>query len=128
MKRFVLSVLLLFVAVPSGAQIQRDTATTSYTVSGVKVIHRHTNTSIVVANLYLLGGARQLTPATSGIETFLLAVTERGTKGYSRDALRRAMARTGSEIGVSPKEDWTVFGLRTTKTELDSSWAIFADR
>ncbi len=128
MKRFVLSVLLLFVAIPSGAQIQRDTATTSYTVSGVKVIHRRTNTSIVVANLYLLGGARQLTPATSGIETFLLAVTERGTKGYSRDALRRAMARTGSEIGVSPKEDWTVFGLRTTKTELDSSWAIFADR
>ena len=81
MKRFVLSVLLLFVAVPSGAQIQRDTATTSYTVSGVKVIHRHTNTSIVVANLYLLGGARQLTPATSGIETFLLAVTERGKIG-----------------------------------------------
>ena len=38
------------------------------------------------------------------------------------------MARTGSEIGVAPKEDWTVFGLRTTKTELDSSWAIFADR
>ena len=110
------------------ADAQRGTATTSYTVSGVKVIHRHTNTSIVVANLYLLGGVRQLTPANAGIETFLLAVTERGTKGYARDALRRAMARTGSEIGVAPKEDWTVFGLRTTKAELDSSWAIFADR
>ena len=128
MKRTILLLLLALGVVSARVEAQRDTATTSYTVSGVKVIHRRTNTSIVVANLYLLGGVRQLTPATAGIETFLLAVTERGTKGYSRDALRRAMARTGSEIGVTPKEDWTVFGLRTTKTELDSSWAIFADR
>lgn len=115
-------------AAPTRAQIARDTATTSYTVDGVKVIHRRTNTSIVVANLYLLGGARQLTPATAGIETFLLAVTERGTKAYPRDVLRRAMARTGSEIVMTPKEDWTLFGVRTTTAELDSAWAIFADR
>ncbi len=129
MKRLILGIALLCgAATAAEAQVPRDTATTSYTVSGVKVIHRRTNTSIVVANLYLLGGVRQLTPTTAGIETFLLATTERGTKGYSRDALRRAMARTGSEIVVTPKEDWTLFGVRTTKQELDSAWAIFADR
>jgi zinc protease len=129
MKRLLLTVALLTGTVPAlSAQTARDTATTSYSVNGVKVIHRRTNTSIVVTNLYLLGGARQLTPATAGIETFLLAVTERGTKGYPRDVLRRAMARTGSEIIMTPKEDWTLFGLRTTTAELDSAWAIFADR
>jgi hypothetical protein len=54
---------------------QADTLTTTYTVSGVRVIHRRTNTSIVAANLYLLGGVRQLTAATAGIETFLLAAS-----------------------------------------------------
>ena len=95
---------------------------------GVRVIQRHTNTSIVVANLYLLGGVRQLTPATAGIESFLLDATERGTARYPKNSLRRAMARTGSEIVIAPRTDWTLVGLRTTASELDSTWAIFADR
>lgn len=107
---------------------QVDTLTASYTVNGVRVIHRRTNTSIVVANLYLLGGVRQFTPTTAGIETFLLAASERGTVRYPKAALRKAMARTGSAIAVSPGEDWTLVGIRTTTSELDSTWAIFADR
>jgi zinc protease len=107
---------------------QADTLTTTYTVSGVRVIHRRTNTSIVAANLYLLGGVRQLTAATAGIETFLLAASERGTARYPKAALRKAMARTGSAINVSPGDDWTLVGIRTTTSELDSTWAIFADR
>ena len=107
---------------------QSDALTASYTVNGVRVIHRRTNTSIVVANLYLLGGVRQFTAATAGIETFLLAASERGTARYPKASLRKAMARTGSAIGVSPGEDWTLVGIRTTTSELDSTWAIFADR
>ena len=126
MKRTLIAALLLG-AVAAPASAQRDSATT-YTVSGVKVIHRRTNTSIVVANLYLLGGVRQATPATAGIETLLLASTERGTKSYPKDVLRRSMARTGSEIVVQPGEDWTLMGVRTTTSELDSVWTIFADR
>jgi zinc protease len=38
------------------------------------------------------------------------------------------MARTGSVITIDPEEDWTLFGLRTLRSALDSSWAIFADR
>ena len=38
------------------------------------------------------------------------------------------MARTGSDIVVAPREDWTLVGVRTTTSELDSTWAIFADR
>ena len=112
----------------TAARAQQDSSTTSWTVDGVRVIHRRTSASIVVANLYLLGGVRQATAATAGLETFLLAATERGTERYPRDVLRHAMARTGSEIIVQPHEDWTMVGVRTTTSELDSTWAIFADR
>ena len=120
--------LLMLMFASTCALAQLDTATTSYTVSGLRVIHRRTNTSIVVANLYLLGGVRQATARTAGLESFLLAVSERGTQKYPKAVLRRAMARTGSEIIVQPHDDWTLMAVRTTTAELDSTWAIFADR
>jgi zinc protease len=121
--------LLLAIAFAAGsAQAQPDTATVSYVVRGVRVIQRPTTASIVVANLYLLGGVRQVTPRTAGIERFLLAVSDRGTQRYPKDVLRRALARTGSEIDVAPNVDWTLVSVRTTTRELDSAWSIFAER
>lgn len=105
-----------------------DSGTTRFDVDGVKVIYRHTNTNLFVANLYLLGGVSLATSATAGLETMLLEVTERGTTKYPGDELRRAMARTGSEIGVSAHEDFTVYGLRTTTDRVDSTWSIYTDR
>ncbi|MBM3899407.1 MAG: insulinase family protein [Gemmatimonadetes bacterium] len=105
-----------------------DTGTIRFTVDGVRVIHHRSPGDLVVANLYLLGGVRLATPATAGIEPFLLEVSERGTRRYPGDKLRRAMARTGSGIGVVPDEDYTVFGLRTTRARLDSAWSIYTDR
>src|SRR5437868_2019849 len=105
------------------------TITTSFDVGGVKVILRQiTGNDVVAANLYLLGGTRQVTSATSGIEPFLLEVSERGTEKYSRDRLRRTMAQLGTDIVVSPSHDWTVFGIRSTREAFDSTWSIFADR
>jgi zinc protease len=121
--------LLLAVAIAaSTAQAQSDTATATYMVNGIRVIQRKTTASIVVANLYLLGGVRQSTPRTAGIENFLLAVGDRGTQKYPKDVLRRAIARTGSEIDVAPTQDWTVVSIHTTTSELDSTWSIFADK
>nr|MBA3889392.1 insulinase family protein [Gemmatimonadaceae bacterium] len=103
--------------------------TEAFDVAGVRVIVR-TNPAndVVAANLYLLGGTRQLTRGTQGIEALLLAASERGTRRYTREALRRAMARTASTINVVPDEDWTLVSLRTVRAELDSSWAVLADR
>jgi zinc protease len=114
--------------VPEVKPAAQDSNTTSYTVGGVRVIHRKTNLSTVVANVYLLGGVRSAPPAAAGIENFLLQVSERGTAKYSRDVLRRAMARTGSELVIEPREDWTMIGARMTRAELDSTWAILAER
>lgn len=106
-----------------------DTLTVQFEVDGIPVILRHAPANdVVAANVYLLGGTRQLTPATQGIELLLLESSEQGTSKYPRDLLRRRMARMGSVIGVGPTLDWTVVGLRSTVANFDSSWAILADR
>lgn len=105
-----------------------DTITTSYVASGIRVIHRAGSAHLVVMNLYLLGGVRSTTPETAGVEPFYLAASEQGTERYSKDALRRAMARTGSAITVDASQDWTLFGVRTTTASLDSAWSVFTDR
>jgi zinc protease len=104
-------------------------ATTSFDVSGVHVILRQNDANnVVAANLYLLGGARQVTTANAGIEPILLDVSERGTQHYSKSSLRRAMSLLGSEIVVAPSADWTMFGIRSSTEVFDSTWSIFADR
>ena len=116
-------------AAASPAVMGDDSLTMKFTVSGIPVILRRvTANNVVAANLYLLGGSRQLTPATQGIELMLLETSERGTQKYPRDLLRTKMARLGSAIGVSAGADWTSVGLRATTAGFDSTWAIMADR
>ncbi len=119
-------------ALPAGsakhAAASRDTFTTSYSVSGVQVIHRQGTANLVVLNLYLLGGVRNATPETAGVEPFYLAVSEQGTERHSKDALRRAMARTGSFTTLDASDDWTLFSIRATTEVLDSVWGVFTDR
>jgi len=106
-----------------------DTLTVRFDVSGIPVVLRRvTANSVVAANLYLLGGVRQLTQENEGIEAMLLEASERGTKKYPRDLLRTKMSRLGSAIGVSPGIDWTTVALRSTVAGFDSTWAILADR
>lgn len=106
-----------------------DTMTALVDVSGVTVIHRRVTTSdIVVAQLYLLGGSRQLTFGNAGIEAVMLAASEYGTVKYPGRRAKLALARTGSSIGVGMTLDWSLLELRTVRTELDSAWSVFADR
>ena len=125
----VAALLAALAATPSPSRAQADTATTTFDVNGLKVIlRRNTANDVVAANLYLLGGTQQLTPATQGIETLLLAASERGTKRFPREAVRRVTARLGSTIVIRPSDDWTMFGFTTIRSTFDSTWAIFADR
>ena len=104
-------------------------STTRFTVAGIPVILRRVSSNDVVsANVYLLGGVRQVTEETAGIEPFLLDVSERGTRHYPRDVLRQTMARLGTTIVVEPDIDWTVLGVRSTSGTLDGTWAVMADR
>lgn len=112
-----------------GAQAAVDTLTSSFSVDGIPVIlRRNTSNNVVVANVYLLGGVRQVTKANSGIEPFLLSVSERGTQHYPKAVLRSRTSALGSDFVIAPTVDWTMFGARTITTAMDSTWAIFADR
>ena len=105
------------------------TTTTSFDVGGIRVILRQSDANnVVAANLYFLGGARQVTAANAGIESLLLEVSDRGTRKYPRADLRRKMSLLGSVITTAPSDDWTMFGIRTSREVFDSTWAIFADR
>ena len=104
-------------------------ATTSFDVLGVRVILRQNDANnVVAANLYLLGGSRQVTAASAGIEPVLLDVSERGTQHYPKNSLRNAMSKLGSEIVVAPNADWTMLGIRSSTEVFDSTWSVFADR
>lgn len=98
-----------------------DTLTAAYDVGGVHVVQRRTeNSDIVAVRLYLLGGTRQLTERTAGIEALLLDAA-------AYDA-GRALDRTGSLVTRRPEADWTVFGFTGLVADFDTAWRAFADQ
>lgn len=126
-------VMLAGIALASTAEAQArpatDTGTISYVVDGVKVVHRiAANSDIVVANLYLLGGVRQVTPGNAGIELLLMEASEQGTKTYTRDQLRRKMALLGTNVATQVSPDWSSFGALATRETFDSTWKVLASR
>lgn len=106
-----------------------DSLTTAREVAGVRIIQRinHRN-DLVAVRLYLLGGTRQLTDHTAGIETLLLNAAAYGTDHYPGGQSQRAMARTGAVEVLEPEADWTVIGFITLRQDFDSAWVVFADR
>jgi zinc protease len=106
-----------------------DSLTTAYDVAGVRVIHRLTPANdIVAANVYLLGGVRQINDDNAGIEPLLLEASDRGTREYAGENVRTMLSRLGSTIVVDPETDWTTFGLRATRDGFDSTWSVLASR
>ncbi len=106
-----------------------DTLTIAYDVAGLHVIQRvNRGTDIVAARLYLLGGTRQLTEATAGIEALFLNASSYGTARYPGDEARRAMARTGSVVQLEVGADWSEFGFTGLAQDFDAAWDVLAER
>src|SRR3989442_6277657 len=85
---------------PSGSVA--DTLTTAYDVAGIRVLQRRTESSDIVAvRLYLLGGTRQITERTAGIEPLMLrAAAYHGGQ---------AVDRTGSDVRLEPEADLAAY-------------------
>ena len=112
-----------------GRLVSVDSVTDMYDASGIRVIQRRNAANPVVAvDVYLLGGLREVTPATQGRERLLLTASQYGTTHYPGGEARAALRRTGSRIVVESEEDWTNFGFRGVRSEFDSTWNVFADR
>jgi zinc protease len=114
----------------SSAWTPPDTAvTTKFDVDGMTVILRQNPANeVIAANLYLLGGARQLTPANAGIEALILLSSERGTRRFPGASARQQTATLGSTISIEANDDWSAIGLHAIRSTFDSTWAIMADR
>jgi zinc protease len=106
-----------------------DSTVMSYVTDSVKVVQRlNPLTNVVAVNIYLLGGSRQLTPSTQGIESMLLAASRYGTRGFPDTTLRTAWGLTGSSAVTEITNDWTMLGFRGAREEFDRSWDIISDR
>lgn len=126
---------LIFTIVP--ADFGQGTATslatqtalvTEMDVNGLKVLFkRRPNSQTVAAGLFIRGGARNLTAETAGIESFALNVAAEGGVKFPRAALRRELARTGSNIGAGSNYDFSALSLASTRQNFDRSWEIFTD-
>jgi zinc protease len=124
-----IAALVLGVMPPATLRAQSSADSTStFDVAGIRVIHRPAGGDMVVANLYLLGGVRQITWDNAGIELLLLAASENGTRTFSRERLRRLMTRLGTGISIDAETDWSSIGARATRATFDSTWAVMASR
>lgn len=120
---------ILVVAGLAPASRPADPPPELFTAAGIRVIlQQRVSSDGIVARLYLLGGARQVSPRTAGIEVMTLYSADYGTARYPGATTRMALARTGSSITYSARDDWTSASLRTIRSELDSAWVVFADR
>ena len=125
-----LRTLLICASTAAAARAQAPDSAITYDVNGLQVIHqpRPATAAVFSAQLYLLGGSRQVSARNAGIEPLLLMASQYGTRTYPGEASRRALAETGSTIHVETTRDWTSVHLLGIKAEFDSAWAVFADR
>lgn len=99
-----------------------------FDVNGLKVlVKRRPLSPTVAAGLFIRGGVKNLTAKDAGIENFMLSAMTEGSKTFPREALRRELARTGSNIGASASYDFSVVSLGSTRENFDRSWEVFTD-
>jgi zinc protease len=97
-------------------------------VNGLKVILK-TNTAndILSAQLYLRGGAANITESTQGIEPLLFGIAAKGSKNYPKEVLNKIIDRTGSGISSYSTRDYGAFSLRCLKRDFDELWKVYVD-
>jgi predicted Zn-dependent peptidase len=101
---------------------------TEFDVNGLKVLVKRRQTAPTVAvGLFIRGGAQNITGKNAGVENFMLNAATEGSKKFPREALRRELARSGSGIGASVSNDYSVLSLVSTRQNFDRSWDVFTD-
>jgi zinc protease len=133
--KLILICALLVCLIPTGfaqtrslSVAQQVALVTEFDVNGLTVlVKRRPNTPTVAAGLFIRGGARNIDAKNSGIENLALEVAAEGSKKFPREVLRRELSKTGSSIGASATNDYSVVSLASTLKDFDRSWDIFTD-
>jgi predicted Zn-dependent peptidase len=101
---------------------------TEFEVNGLKVlVKRREGSQTVAIQLYLRGGAGNITTANAGVEAFMLNVASEASTGFPRDRMRKELARMGTVLGESVSYDYSALAMTATRANFDRSWDIFTD-
>lgn len=101
---------------------------TEFEVNGLKVlVKRRRSAPTAAVGLFIRGGAQNISDKNAGIENLMLDAETEGSKKFPREALRRELASTGSSVGSSVSNDYSVLSLVSTRQNFDRSWDVFTD-
>ena len=101
---------------------------TEFDVNGLKVlVKRREGSQTVATQLYIRGGAENLTTTNAGVEAFMLNVASEASTSYPRDRMRKELARMGTVIGETVSYDYSALSMAATRANFDRSWDVFTD-
>src|SRR5262249_40796771 len=101
---------------------------TEFDANGLKVlVKRREGSQTVAVQLYIQGGAGNITAANAGVEAFMLNVASEASTAFPRDRMRKELARMGTVIGESVSYDYSALSMTSTRANFDHSWEIFSD-
>src|SRR5215831_20605463 len=101
---------------------------TEFDVNGLKVlVKRREGSQTVAVQLYIRGGAGNITAANAGAEAFMLNVASEASTGFPRDRMRKELAKMGTVIGESVSYDYSALSMTATRANFEHSWDIFSD-
>ncbi len=100
-----------------------------FDVDGIQVILKKTpGKSVVSAQLFVDGGAANITDKNAGIEELALSVaTTGGTKNTPRDQFNARLNAMGSSIGASSNRDYSVISMFSIRPFFEDTWGLFAE-
>src|SRR4029450_6807402 len=81
----------------------------------------------VAAQLYIRGGAANISANNAGVEALMLNVASEASTSFPRDRMRKELARMGTVIGESVNYDFSALSMAATRTNFDRSWDVFRD-
>jgi zinc protease len=101
---------------------------TEFDVNGLKVlVKRREGSQTVATQLYIRGGAENLTTSNAGVEAFMLNVASEASTSFPRDRMRKELARMGTVIGETVSYDYSALSMAATRSNFDRSWDVFTD-
>ncbi|MBU2636037.1 MAG: insulinase family protein [Bacteroidetes bacterium] len=107
-------------------QIFAQKEITEMNINGMQLIFKQAENDVVVVNLFIKGGAANLTPETAGIENYALQVAVTGgTKNYAKDEFNKNLEKLGSTITASSSNDFSVISLRCVKDNFAKTWELY---
>jgi zinc protease len=111
---------------PARAALAQRPEVEAFEAGGIPVLLERIQTNrVVAAQLFIRGGAANVTPETAGIESLLFETSQRGTDKYSKDVYSARLAATGTSIEGTAGYDFSIYALQTVRDGWDEAWDLF---